>query len=69
MTYHPLTNDDGCATIEERQARVADLIEKLTPCLDQMSDKQRGFVESMDGEMNPTVKQHLWLRDLWEKYQ
>jgi hypothetical protein len=67
--YHPLTNEDGCSSDEERRERATDLVDKLMPYIDQLSDKEQGFVYSMSDEgVTVTVKQLLWLRDIWERF-
>lgn len=68
VAYHPLTNDDGC-TLEQRFERVMELCEKLVPYWDQLSDKERAFVEQMSSEQGfVSAKQHFWLKDIWERF-
>jgi hypothetical protein len=67
--YHPLTNEDGLTSNKERREHATDLVEKIMPYFDQLTDKEQGFVEQMgDDEQFCSVKQHLWLKDIWSRF-
>jgi hypothetical protein len=67
MTYHPLTQESGgdeLSRIDEAHT----ICRMLEEFYDQMTDKERGFIEQMTDCDSCTTKQLFWLRDLREKY-
>jgi len=69
MSYHPLSNEDGLSP-EERLERVMELVNKIEPYFDQLTPKEKAFVEQMSGYLpGATPKQLFWLRDILERYQ
>lgn len=67
MAYHPLANDSG-GSADSRVAEARKLVNMLAGSMDQMTDVERRFVESMDECDQCSPKQLFWLRDLHEKY-
>jgi hypothetical protein len=67
VSYHPLSNDSGSdenRRIEEARTIVR-MLEEVT---EQMTQKERDFVEQMADCDYCTVKQVFWLRDIKDKY-
>jgi hypothetical protein len=67
VTYHPLANDSG-SDDSRRREEAAQLVSLLSDHLEELSPRQRSFVEEM-GEGGPvSPKQLFYLRDLAEKF-
>jgi hypothetical protein len=68
MTYHPLSQDSGSSP-EQRRTEATKLCQLLGEYLDELTERQRKFVEQMsDEDETVSTKQLFWLRDIWEKF-
>ena len=67
MSYHPLANESGGDDLSRaKEARtIVRLLEDVT---EQMTQKERDFVEEMNDCDYCSVKQLFWLRDIKSKY-
>lgn len=67
MAYHALSNDSG----SDEQARIVEarkIVSMLEDYTEQMTPKERGFLEQISESESCSVKQIFWLRDIKEKY-
>lgn len=64
MSYHDLS--ECTLTAEERRLEADSIVDML--CHEDMSDKEREFIEKMGKGWPVSVKQLFWLRDIKDKY-
>lgn len=67
MTYHPLTEDTG-QTPERRREEAEDLLAMISDYTEQLTDREREFVEEMAERDWASPKQLLWLQDIWARF-
>jgi hypothetical protein len=69
MTYHPLTNDTA-QTPERRREEAEDRIKMIDESYyEQLTEKEKVFVEDQRFAEETSPKQVLWLRDICDRYQ
>ena len=67
MTYHPLTQESGGDELSRiQEART--IVRMLEECSDEMTERQRDFVNQMANSDYCSTKQLFWLRDLKDRY-
>ena len=62
---------DNVLTLDERNASARKCLSLLEDCMERLSERELGFVESMPEKIQRwgcTEPQLQWLRDLTEKY-
>ena len=64
MAYHDLS--EHTLTPAERIEEAGRIVEMLASHMDELTDKERSFVEGI--ESSCSVKQLFWLRDIKDKY-
>lgn len=64
MSYHDLS--ECTLTPAERVEEAGRIIEMIQSVYNQLSDKEQGFIESLQSSCS--VKQLFWLRDIKDKY-
>lgn len=67
MSYHPLTNDSG-GDLRSRCEEAWKICRMLEEFTDQMTDKEKGFIEQMTDCDICSPKQIFYLRDIKDKY-
>lgn len=68
MTYHPLSNDTA-QTPSRRREEAVDRVKMIDEFYEQLTEKEKSFVEDQRFAEETSPKQLLWLRDICERYQ
>lgn len=68
MTYHPLSNDTA-QTPERRREEAIDRVKMIDGFYEQLTEKEKDFVEQQRFAEETSPKQILWLRDICDRHQ
>ena len=68
MSYHPLNEDTGHVTMQDRVEEVMRLVAMLVPYRSEMTIKEEHFLIDMSTAHTCTPNQLFWLRDMKDKY-